>query len=385
MTIQGIGLLAALFAAPALQTQELIGISWEGDILRIDPVTANATHIGSVSGIEFNSLSRDPQNRLFAVNHAAAEHPRLWRVDPVLGTVWPMHQVFLNDVRALAHSPDGKLYAIDQAGGSHSWLYELDLTVPPGSSAIKILIDEILFGTQGLTILGASFASDGTFYGWSDWLGLIEIDPLDATPTDVNGLFDGNNLIQSLAVAQDGTAIGGYENLYDVDLATGAMTLIGGPIGFGGVRGLEFLQDGPVPYCVGSLTSEFCIPTMTWTGSPSATAGSGFSVNGTKFPSNRPGLLYYSTSGPAAVAFGPGWRCVGAPIVRTQAQVSTGTAAQDCDGTLSFDFNAWIASGTDPQLTAGARVWCQYWVRDPPLNPPGQWALSDALQFDIDP
>ena len=36
-----------------------------------------------------------------------------------------------------------------------------------------------------------------------------------------------------------------------------------------------------------------------------------------------------------------------------------------CDGKLMEDLNAFIASGVDPDLIAGATVWLQAWSRDP--------------------
>ena len=48
----------------------------------------------------------------------------------------------------------------------------------------------------------------------------------------------------------------------------------------------------------------------------------------------------------------------------------------DCTGTSELDFNAWIASGADPALAAGAPVYAQSWVRDP--SHPAGALLSDA-------
>ena len=50
---------------------------------------------------------------------------------------------------------------------------------------------------------------------------------------------------------------------------------------------------------------------------------------------------------------------------------------------LSEDLNAYIASGADPALVAGATVWLQAWSRDP-SDPFGD-SLSNALSALICP
>ena len=57
--------------------------------------------------------------------------------------------------------------------------------------------------------------------------------------------------------------------------------------------------------------------------------------------------------------------------------------ASGCNGVLSEDFNAYIASGADPALAAGASVWIQAWSRDP--GDPFGDSLSDALELVVHP
>lgn len=134
-------------------------------------------------------------------------------------------------------------------------------------------------------------------------------------------------------------------------------------------------------YCTGKLNSQGCVPAITFTGAPSASASSGFLVRVGALIPNVPGIFFYSKSGPATVPFQGGVLCVAAPIVRTPASLTGGAAA--CSGSLGIDFNAWIASGADPGLAAGSAVWMQAWSRDTASS--SGTSLSDALRFEVCP
>jgi hypothetical protein len=134
-------------------------------------------------------------------------------------------------------------------------------------------------------------------------------------------------------------------------------------------------------YCTGKLNSQGCVPAITFSGAPSASAGSGFLVRVDSLLPSVPALYFYSQSGPATVPFQGGVLCVAAPLVRTPVTMSGGAAA--CSGSLGLDFNTWIASGADPSLGAGSAVWMQAWSRDPAS--PSTTSLSDALRFEVCP
>jgi hypothetical protein len=61
----------------------------------------------------------------------------------------------------------------------------------------------------------------------------------------------------------------------------------------------------------------------------------------------------------------------------------TGGTAGSCTDVLSEDLTAKIASGADPALFAGSRLWVQAWWRDP--NDPFGDNLSDAITAVICP
>ncbi|MCK6445457.1 MAG: lamin tail domain-containing protein [Planctomycetes bacterium] len=141
---------------------------------------------------------------------------------------------------------------------------------------------------------------------------------------------------------------------------------------------------GITVYCTSKVNSVSCTPVIATSGTPSASAGSGFNITVSSVINNKNGLFFYSTVGPNGLAFQGGHLCVKPPIKRTNVQNSAGNPPpNDCSGTYSFDFNAHIAGGTDPNLIQGAMVWGQWWARDPGFSPPDNTSLSDAVEFTI--
>lgn len=138
----------------------------------------------------------------------------------------------------------------------------------------------------------------------------------------------------------------------------------------------------PAVYCAAKLSASGCEPAMSFLGTPSASAGTGFRLCAEELVSGQPALILYSARPAYQRALGSGVLCLAAPVTRTP-PVTSGGGASACDGTLDFDMNAWIASGVDPALGAGETGYAQVWCRDP-LDP-FQGTLSDAVAFLIGP
>ena len=153
----------------------------------------------------------------------------------------------------------------------------------------------------------------------------------------------------------------------------------------GAVYEYELQHDPARVYCVPQVSSIGCVPHIGFAGAPSATSSAPFTLKASKVPSFRPGFFVYSTSGAQFQALGTSVRCFAAPRFVTAHQASGGSTPGvfDCTGKLSFDCNALIQSGVDPQLIAGARVNGQFVCRDPG-NPSGI-AATDAVEFTILP
>jgi len=135
-------------------------------------------------------------------------------------------------------------------------------------------------------------------------------------------------------------------------------------------------------YCTAKINSLACLPSMAATGIPSASAGSGFTIRTTSVVGDKPGVIFYSTTGPNGAPFRGGFLCAQQPLARTPVQNSGGGPAS-CAGIYALDFNAYVASGADPALVAGQDVWVQTWALDP--GSPIPTSLSNALSFFICP
>jgi hypothetical protein len=138
----------------------------------------------------------------------------------------------------------------------------------------------------------------------------------------------------------------------------------------------------PAVYCQPTTSSSGCVPQIGSNGLPSESAGSGFDVFVTNLMNGRMGSLFYGYLGPQAKPFFGGTLCVKFAFRRLPVRNTGGTPppASDCSGTLSYDFNARIASGIDPKLVAGTTVWCQFLYRDPV-----GLGMSDALEVTLCP
>lgn len=139
-------------------------------------------------------------------------------------------------------------------------------------------------------------------------------------------------------------------------------------------------------YCVNEPTSVAgCTPSVSLTGAPSATAGSGAILSSGSIPGGNLGIFFYAHNGPGAVTMLPfgdvcfdltGGTFRGPPIIG-------GGTAGVCDGNLSFDWNAYAIGAGGAAVVPGNTVDGQFWYRDPP-SPNGAGAnFTEAIGFVI--
>jgi len=140
-------------------------------------------------------------------------------------------------------------------------------------------------------------------------------------------------------------------------------------------------NGGPSTLCSAQRSSLDCSPSITWTGLPSASSPFVYEVKSNEVVGQQFGFLLYGYN-PGSRPFLGGELCLAPPLIRTPVQ-STGGKTGACDGELAFNFNAWIQSGIDPLLVAGAVVYCQYWSRDPGAATGS--SLTNGLRFSICP
>lgn len=143
---------------------------------------------------------------------------------------------------------------------------------------------------------------------------------------------------------------------------------------------LEREKLSPSIYCTAATNSQGCVPAMSWSGTPSATATNPFDLRVDNVLSNRSGILLYGVLGPRALPSTGGTLCVRSA---RRGPIANSGGTTPCSGVLSCDFNAFIASGVDPSLVVGRSVWTQFFTRDP--QAPSTVNLSNAVFFLIEP
>jgi hypothetical protein len=142
------------------------------------------------------------------------------------------------------------------------------------------------------------------------------------------------------------------------------------------------LSPVAVNYCTAGTSASGCQAVLSSTGTPSATAASGFVVQAGDVEGSKQALYYWGTNGRQANPWGNGtsWRCVEPPAFRSPPLVSSG-AAGTCDGTVAFDLTARWQEKPASNPGAGTLTQLQLWYRDPQSTSNQTTSLSDALEF----
>ena len=240
------------------------------------------------------------------------------------------------------------------------------------AGAGKARIDFVLFSGGTLTVGGEGFAPSGNEL----WFTYASVNPSGA-PVIAAGLVASQGGTR-LELASLPALAGPGDLLVRVPGSTGAALSNAFPFD-------PQACSAPVTYCTAKVNSLGCSPAIGSSGQPGASAGSGFVVAADNVLNNVSGLFFYGTSGAASVPFQGGFLCLLGPVKRTPVQSSGGNPppSTDCSGRFGLDFNAWIASGSDPSLAAGSEVYGQFWSRDP--GSPSGSNLTDALALVVCP
>jgi len=144
-----------------------------------------------------------------------------------------------------------------------------------------------------------------------------------------------------------------------------------------------------VSYCTAGTSASGCQATLAATGTPSATASSGFVVSAGGVEGSKDGLFFFGVNGRQANSWGNGtsFQCVVPPVSRAGLLASSGTNGS-CDGSFAQDLNAlWCATCPKPSKNpgSGTTAQIQLWHRDPMNTSNQTTGLSDALEFLVCP
>jgi hypothetical protein len=226
--------------------------------------------------------------------------------------------------------------------------------------------------------------SDGSAVAWG-WNGSgqcnVPVLPAGTTYTDVAAGF-----YHTVARRSDGQVVAWGDDMYgqcDVPPLPAGMRYTAISAGYVNTVALyDTVCTVPTVYCTAKQNSLGCVPSIAMSGMPSASAGSGCTVQTSNVLGKKSGLFFHGVNGALNAPFHGGFLCVAPPFIR-HAVVSSGGTTGACDGAFTEDLSAYIASGADPALVAGAQVWIQTWSRDP--GDAFGDSLSDAVTAAICP
>jgi len=241
-------LVLASLLAPAIGDQKrmarerVLGLTWTGALVEIDPRDGSSRHVAYTGSQEINALAKDRHGRLIAIGRPSFGSPQVLEIDRADGQATMLRHAYLNDVTGLAFSPEDVLYAVDSRSVS-SKLYTFDLA--PGSDAQPTLIGNMTDATgQGIDVRAIAFSPDGRLYAWSGVRGLLEVAPTTGFCADIDLLDGGTSTIQSLAFDADGSLYGFREQVFRMNTIDGSYAAVSPTLGFD-VRGAEFVRAIP--------------------------------------------------------------------------------------------------------------------------------------------
>lgn len=206
-----------LLAAPVCG-QDMVAVDWSGQVYALDSHAATTSLLGQ-GLVGQNATAIDANGTIWSTSRAGSSPNwvySLTSVDPRTGAASVVH-AGIPDVRGLAYAGGSMLWAI--VNGNPDAFYSIDTA----TGVCTRIGSTGSLGNQGLAVL------DGVLYGWNISFGLTRIDTVTGHVTNVNPAIGGpgGGGIQFLAARSDGTLIGGKNDLYWIDPASGRYTLIG--------------------------------------------------------------------------------------------------------------------------------------------------------------
>lgn len=233
---------AALLLQP-VTAQDLLGVAWSGEVVRIDSHNGQATFVATGLYGQ-NALARSSSGQFWSTYRTSSLQNLLTTVDPATGAVTPVYNGV--DIRALAGAQNNLLYGI-RTMSSASWLVRIDVT-----NGVPYLVGNTGFsGIQGLAM------HQNVLYAWDVFAGLLMVDTNTGVATDPFPTVAGPAYQQSLCSHPDGRLLlgggnsNGADQLFVVDTTTGVATLVANIVGVSDLRGIEPLGGITIPAGMG--------------------------------------------------------------------------------------------------------------------------------------
>jgi hypothetical protein len=227
-----------LFVAGTPAYADLLGTDWTdvSSLYRINTTTGVATFIGSTGQTRMIGLVVDADNTIYAISEEA--NSRLWTLNPTTGAATLVGSLGFNlqEGDMTINPLTGEMFVADGAGDN---LYRVNK-----STASTTLVGS--FGVNGRDVSGLQFINN-TLYGLalrdSSPDILVTVNPLTGAATLVGNTGTNFGVIAAMGrdpasgttfIAGPSTNFGNDNQLYSLNLTTGAATLVG-PLT--GVRG----------------------------------------------------------------------------------------------------------------------------------------------------
>ena len=185
----------------------------------------------------------------------------------------------------------------------------------------------------------------------------------------------------------------GFDNFGLSASISGGTAVVGAPLddtlqgaNSGTVEVFRFSTQAPTRYCTAGTSASGCTATIGATGTPSATASTGFLLTAMGLEGNRGGMFFYGNNGRQTSPWGKGTslQCVKPPVKRAGQLAGTGTNGQ-CDGLFTQDLNALWSAVPAKNPGVGATVQAQLWYHDPLNTSNRTTSLSDAIELTVCP
>lgn len=227
-------LFVLLLPAPA---QDLIGVTFQGAVLRINSTTGLVTTLANGQAGK-NGLCCTAENRLITTVRTGTvftgfQH-RLAEIDPFTGAETILFPgVDFGDLRGLASIPSlppDFLFAVRDVGGPDEFI-RIDLA----TGAVTVV------GATGLNGIQALDSTPAGLRAWDVSAGLVRIDANTGLAVDPFPTAGGGADVQWMASdAQTGQTLIGRDQIFSVNLTTAGTTLVRGITGSPDLRGVEF-------------------------------------------------------------------------------------------------------------------------------------------------